>query len=195
MITVPYLLLFFVALGLQIAFCMKGSNKTNTAGHIVGALCGLYITFLIWLWAGFGESSRYRVFVVINGLPMYAGLWSILPALVFGFILTPLLSWLPLYLAYILTHFIHDGATTILPKTHLLTGFARGFCIFAIVIGYFAIGFLPFFSILDKVHYSQNFIAYLNNDFIHFSFFGLILAIWLLVGLRYIANIIASKLN
>ena len=195
MLSVPYLILFFVSLGMQIAFYAKLSDKMRIAGHIVGATCGLYITFMIWLYAGFGESSHHSVLVTINGKPMYSGMWSILPVIIFALILTPLLSWSPRWIAYILTHFIKVGASMILPKTELFTGFARGFCIFAIIFSYFCIGFLPLFLMLDEAEYSTNFIAYLKDEFIHFSFCGLLLAIWFLVGIRYLANIIVSKFN
>lgn len=192
MLSMPYLLLFVAAIGLQILYYVKGSGKAKTAGHIVGLICGLYITFMIWLYAGFGEGSSYRVLYLVNGRPLYSGAGTIIPVVVFGLILAPLLCWLPLGIAYMLTHFIEDGAATILPETQVFKGFVRGWCILSLVFIYLCVGFIPFFLMTLEIEESPDFTTYLNDHFLQFSFCGPLLATWLLVGIRYLANLIVS---
>lgn len=190
MITVPYLILLFVSLGMQIVAYKKDNDQLCALGHIIGALCGLYITFIIWLYVGFGESSSYKIMVTIGGKPLYFGTGSIFPVLVFGFILIPGVSWVTYWLAYMITHFISDGTAKILPIQGQ-SAFGDAAWKFILAFFCFLIGVIPAILILHKIHPGETFIDYLAQEFFQFSFCGPLLAACLFVGIRFIANGIA----
>ena len=194
MIAIPYLVLFIVSLTFQVLANKKKNESFAGIGYITGALCGLYVVFMIWLWAGWGEGSRASYVVMINGRPAYFGLTAIFPLVVFAFILIPMGTYGIKWVATLLTNFVYvdkdnkNVVRVIEAQGTMLTDAAKFIISLCFLVVLCCAGFLPLFLIFHELQYYDSFAKYVAGEFIHFSFCGLLTAIWLLFVIRFIVN-------
>ena len=193
MIAIPFLALFFIALTFHILAVKRNSGRCTMLGFLSGVLCGLYVVFMIWLAAGWGDKVGASYIIIIDGTRLYGGAAALYPIVIGAVILTPLCAFGCKWVSVMLTKFVYekrDGTdvTAQAQKDNGLSDFARGSLIFLGCFAYFAVGFLLVFLISDELQYCDSFFEYVAGELTHFTFCGLLLAIWLLFAVRFIVN-------
>ncbi len=195
MFAAPYLILFFISLTLQLIAIKKENDRCKKWGYISGAFCGLYIVFMIWVGVGFGEGSSGSYMVTVNGRRLYGGFSAMSPIVVLAFMIIPLLSYSPLWIATLLTNYIFSKPNFTHapgypqksnPKKTIETIFTKIGASFL----YLLVGSLPLGLLLDGMKYYDSFTAYLNGSFTHFAICGLLVAIWLLVPIKLFVTLV-----